>query len=293
MLALKHWQIEASRPLAPSNDDVAEAIRYEDSGGPLVITRRMTSAGDCFRLHHGLDLLVEVRPDRRIVPMARAGLPTHTLDHFIRDQVAPRVVAHEGKFVIHAAGIRVADGAMLLVGTTGRGKSTLAASFHQSGNALLGDDAMIIDCAGARSTARAVYPSLRLLPDSIAALYSGAVESSAIAHYSAKQRIALPDAADFPPLPIHAIFVLAQPTSSGISIQPMKPSHACIAMVENSFALDPADLTLAAERLRTATQLVARLPVFEVAYPRAFACLPEVRAALLEQLQITECEAPA
>lgn len=290
MLALDHWKVATGGPLNGRETSNIECMRWKDSSGPLVIYRRRIGEDYLFTLALNNDLTVEILPDRRIVSRVCPGLPPHTIDHFLRDQVAPRVLAHEGRFVLHSGGVRVEDCAILLMGATGRGKSTLAASLDRAGYPLLGDDAMIVDRAD-RPSARAVYPSLRLLPDSIAALYSAPVATSAIAHYSPKQRVALPDVEEARPLPIRAIFVIAEPPGKDqISIARMNPSHACMALVENSFALDPADLEQARGRLNHASRLAARVPIFEIAYPRAFDRLPEVHAALLDRIEGEGCQ---
>jgi hypothetical protein len=285
VLALGHWQIREDGELGAAEALPESSIRWQDSSGPLVISRRTTSQGRCFGLHHGADLLVEVRPDNRLVIKARSDLPAVTVDHFIRDQVAPRVLAHEGHFVLHAAGVRNRNGLFLLMGKTGRGKSTLATSFDLNGWALLGDDAMVIDLQG-EPRARAVYPSLRLMPDSIAALFPGPVNSTPIAHYSAKQRIALPDVAETAPLPVDAVFVLADGDHGDtVVVERMKPGLACAQLLGNSFALDPADLALAGERMRCAARLADQVPVYEVHYPRDYARLPAVRAMIAGTLR--------
>lgn len=284
MRALGHWDIAEGGSLAAARSLPEEFIRWRDSSGPLVISRRASRDGFCYSLHLGTDLVVEALPGQRLVTNARPGLPDVTVDHFIRDQVAPRVLAHEGHFVLHAAGIRHGEGMILLMGKTGRGKSTLATSFDLNGCALLGDDAMIIDLAG-KPHARAVYPSLRLLPDSIAALFPMPVATTSIAHYSDKQRIALPDVPETPSLPVKAMFVLAEPQADGqIAVERMAPAPACVALLANSFALDPADLGRARERLDCAGILASAIPVFELRYPRDYARLQEVRQAMLDTL---------
>jgi hypothetical protein len=258
-------------------------IRYDDPQGPLQIWLEHTANGSVFTLAHPGELLVEVDPQMKMAAKCRPGLPEYTLQHFIRDQVMPRVLAHQGNFVIHAAGVRLGDEAILLMGGSGFGKSTLSTSFDQAGFALLGDDAMIIE-ALQTPTAQAVYPSLRLMPDSIAALFPQPVPSSPIAHYSAKLRIDLPDAEGSAPLPIRALFQIAAQSTPDISLRPLRARETCINLVESSFALDPADTELAAERLKVAGDLANSLPAFEIAYPRNYARLPDVRAAILSAI---------
>lgn len=118
----------------------------------------------------GNEILVDVYPDRRLVAQAGGEICKNTINHFLTDQVIPRAIAGEGQLVIHAGAIVKGAGAVLLIGASGRGKSTLTTSFHIAGNVMLGDDAIVIELKEDGATAMAVYPSLRLLPDSIEAL---------------------------------------------------------------------------------------------------------------------------
>ncbi len=245
--------------------------------------------GTSFTLYLGSQLAVEVLPDRKMLTKVRPGLPPETLNHFIRDQVAPRVLAHEGHFVLHAAGVRCGDDVILMMGKTGRGKSTLAASFAPYDSGLIGDDAIIVEMREAPK-ARAVYPSLRLLPDSIAALVPKTVPTAPIAHYTSKRRIALPDVAEAPALKIDSIFVLDEPPSDGrITVKRVSPAKACMAVLANSFALDPADLEQAHRRLQLASELAKEIPAFVLSYPRDYSRLPEVRRAITGELRNQLC----
>jgi len=54
------------------------------------------------------------------------------------------LLKRRGLYWLHAAGVTVGDGAVLLAGPSGSGKSTLAAALAASGRALLGDDSLFL-----------------------------------------------------------------------------------------------------------------------------------------------------
>ena len=56
-------------------------------------------------------------------------------------------------------------------------------------------------------------------------------------------------------------------------------------LVENSFALDPTDTGGALDRLEKASALAKSVPSFAINYPRDYASLPAVRAAILDCLR--------
>lgn len=230
------------------------------------------------------------RVDRRARTIASVLLEQPACEatraHFLLDQVLPRALADTGRLVIHAGAVALAGRAVLLLGETGQGKSTLCAALARSGADLLGDDAVALDfTAGAAPRVRALYPGMRLLADSIAALYPQAPALSPMADYSDKQRVALPAIAIASAgagwLPLAAIIVLAPPAPDG-GLHHREPgaAEACMALVASSFALDPADPARAARTLGHAARLAGSIPVFELAYPRDFARLAEVEHAV-------------
>ena len=179
----------------------------------------------------------------------------------------------------------------MIMGPSGRGKSTLVSSFHHFGFALLGDDAMIISGLDTIPQVRPVYPSLRLLPDSVEAIIPSAMTSNSVACNSVKQRfdVATADHISDLPLSIAAIFSLREPgVTEAITLRRSSAAKTCMALVESSFSLDPSDTAQARRRLEAASTLAAKVPAFEISYPRDYARLPEVRQAILDQVAALE-----
>jgi len=205
-------------------------------------------------------------------------LPPETLDHLWHDHILPRQLAHEGALVLHAGGVVVDGRAVALIADTGHGKSTLTASLHAAGHPILGDDALIVarPDGGAPPRVRAVYPSLRLNPDSAAAFFPG-VEGRAMAHYSQKRHLPLGETAAEAPL---ALLVALGPEVPQVAATRLNPAEAVMRIVANSFARDPGDRPRARERMRAAAALAAVVPVWEMRYRRDYATLPEVHATI-------------
>lgn len=203
--------------------------------------------------------------------------------HLLFDQVAPRILAHQGALVLHASAVLIGSAVTIFLGETGAGKSTLAASLHKCGHHLLGDDAIIITRDGDRFMAEPVYPSLRLFPDSASALLDGDATVSAMAAYSDKQRVDFDDVPTTPdkPLPIAALFLLAgDPDAGEIAVRSPSPAQACITALEQSFALDPYDAERATQRLSLASDLIEGVDSFELDYPNGYDRLGEVHALI-------------
>lgn len=290
MFALRSWPIERAKPLPIGSEVDSETVRWRDDETPLTISEVVAPGDRFYRLRMDPDLAVDIRDDR-IVTRASVEYPKNTLDHFLADQVIPRVLAHAGAFVFHAGAVSMGDHALVFMGRSGRGKSTLCASFDQAGFELIGDDAMIASWEDELPQVRAVYPSLRLFPDSLDALIPGTAEASPMAHYSVKQRIEVKGVGDpaRPAIPVTALFAIAPPSAEdGVAVRRLSAAAACMILVESSFALDPADLTRARQRLEEASRLAGLIPAFEISYPRDYARLAEVRDCIADK--VTELE---
>lgn len=211
-----------------------------------------------------------------------------TIEHLLGDQLVPRIVSHLGGLVLHAGAVNIQGGAVLFLGETGQGKSTLSASFHQIGNPILSDDAVLIRQGNAGFVARAIVPSLRLFPGAVERIFDDEPVCTAMAGYSDKVRVHLPSLAGSAPvtLALGAIFFIAPETvGTEIEIRSLPPAQTCINILQNSFAFDPSDRGRAQGRMEQAAQLAENVAAYELTYPRDFRFLPRVRTAILECLQ--------
>lgn len=284
------WRVEKGSSFQSELESQPANLCWQDAASPLRVYRLGGADEGVIRLRIGTGLIVDVFPDRRVVTRAATGLSPATVDHSLTDLVYPRLRSHAGEFVIHAGGIGIGEAAFVLLGLSGRGKSTLATSFYKAGYALLGDDAMVVSAIAIAPCVCAVYPSLRLFPDSIAALILDAASAEAVSPQSAKQRIDLADR-DLvqSPRPLRALFRIGEPAADDhIEVRQLSLAEACMALVENSFALDPSDTARAHERMDQASALARAVPAFEIRYPRDYARLPEVRQAILDQVAVLE-----
>lgn len=122
-------------------------------------------------------------------------------------------------------------------------------------------------------------------PGSLRSLVPSGVSTSLVSHYATKRRVHRPEILTPGPVPLSAVFVLEREENvSEPRLERLPPARACMALVEQSFALDPTDRVRAASRLRQAAALAAKVPAYALDYPRDFARLPEVHAAIRASL---------
>ncbi len=112
------------RRLEGPSDDSQECLF---SGGGFEV---QLTAGDRLILSFAPHAMFEVdRILRTCALLAGRDLTPATLQHLLFDQILPRLIAHAGRLVLHASAVGASAGAILFLGGTGQGKSTLAASF--------------------------------------------------------------------------------------------------------------------------------------------------------------------
>jgi hypothetical protein len=253
----------------------------DDETPPPLIER----AGNAVTMHfHGIARFRIDFGDTSITAFdIEPGTSNCVIVHILHDHIAPRLLAELGDLVLHASAVRFGDELALFLGATGAGKSTLATSLHQAGYQLLGDDAAIVTRNEEGYMAQAVYPSLRLYPETIATLLGGDAATSPMSDHSDKQNVHLPSLAHTPatPLPVAAIvFLDGECGASEPAAAPLDSTRACIAMIEQSFSLDPRDRECAARRLAALSQLALAVPAYRLSYPHDFARLGQVHEVI-------------
>lgn len=222
-----------------------------------------------------------MQPDGRIGIWQAPGASDAAVRHVLLDQALPRLLAQRGELVLHAAMFRTNAGRiLLLLGDSGRGKSTLTGAALASGREILTDDGAIVTATEAAVLACPTYPSLRLLPDSLRQLFPGEVSSALpMAHYSSKRRVAV-DALHRDPLALDAIVIIGGAATSGPTLSRMTPSGGCLELMRHGFQLDLSCQANVASLLAKAAEVARRIPIHRLDYPRDYAQLPAVLALL-------------
>jgi hypothetical protein len=125
--------------------------------------------------------------------------------------------------VMHASSIQTARGAVLFVGNSGHGKSTLVAALVQRGYALLADDVTAVSVKSPSGpVAVGSFPRLRLCADA-AARFDYPLDSIPRIQSPDNQDKYLVPAKRFcaGPLPVHAIYSLCVDADTSIRLEPV------------------------------------------------------------------------
>ena len=211
------------------------------------------------------------------------GVSDETIRHLYLNQVLPLALSRRGKLVFHASAVELASQGVVFVGESGRGKSTLAASFAVNGSPFLTDDGLVIEERGADYWVAPSHPSIRLWDDSQEALVHPDTPSAEALPFTSKTRFLA--GKDIPhcdePRRLRHVYFLGDGGSSHVAIEPMSASEALIELVKHSFLLDIQAQEFIAAHFDRLSRLVAQRIYFRLDYPRKFEMLPEVRHAIL------------
>jgi len=211
------------------------------------------------------------------------GVSAATVEHLHLNQVLPLALSRQGRLVLHASAVEIKGRGVAFIGESGRGKSTLAASFATSGARFLTDDGLQLEWLDGQCCITPSHPSVRLWEDSQAALISQAVALAPAVDFTPKARLLAGDGLAFcdRQQPLRRVYFLGDGTSPSLTIEPVRPAQALLELVKNSFLLDIKEKDLLAWHFDEMVRL-AELPIYyRLDYPRRFEDLPRVRAAIV------------
>lgn len=235
---------------------------------------RFPSVGDYAVDHDG----------RKVTASPRPGVSHAAVESIYLNQVLPLAWSRQGRLVFHASAVEIDGCAVAFVGHSGRGKSTLAASFAADGGRLLCDDGLLLAASGNAFSVVPGHHSIRLWPDSESALFSQPLARSSPVEYTSKSRLVTSGQLQFcgEERPLAAVFFLGPGTAPSISIRPLRASEAFAELVKHSFLIDTEERAMLASHFDALSNLAA-LPLHrQLDYTRTYELLPHVRAAVVQ-----------
>ena len=212
------------------------------------------------------------------------GISEDTMQHLYLNQVLPLALSKQGRIVFHASAVETDNGAIAFLGESGRGKSTLAASFASGGQRFLTDDALLLDPAEGGYLVQPSHASIRLWDDSQEALLAADAELAPPVQYTPKARILSGDSLPFcnAARRLQRVYFLGDGSAERLTIQRMRPSEAIIGLVRNSFLLDIEAQEMLSSHFDLLAEMVALPIYYHLDYPRSFDALPDIRQGILE-----------
>jgi hypothetical protein len=251
----------------------------------------------CLRLDDGTTYLrwsglfeFLISPDGREILFYRHKNATHeSLRVYLLGQVLSFSLLARGIESLHGTVVVVADGAVALVGDCGYGKSTLAAAMLARGCPVLTDDVITMRDAADGCWIEPGVPRLKLFPSVARRVLPGTRAGTPMNNRTRK--LVLPLAGSQVvgrPTRLKAIYVLAAPVrgarGSRPRIQPLTGRRAFLEVVRAAYNLLVVRGDRLAGQFQFANELVARVPIRRLTYPRKLSQLPAVCDAVLSDL---------
>ena len=215
-------------------------------------------------------------------------VPVETVRHLFLDQVLPLVLSRRGRIVLHASAIATANGALAFMGKSGQGKSTLAAHFARNRFSIVCDDAMVLMEQAGENMVVPSYPSIRLWPDTLSALFDAPTPTTGVAHYTAKRRLPLGSNVASEPVALRRIYILStkeectdEEAAGPVAVELLSPSEAMIELSRYTYLLDVTDRRDLHRTFHQLAPLAECIPCYRLYIPYDFSRLPEVCDAVM------------
>jgi len=182
-----------------------------------------------FRITHGERILIRPARDASTdeVALIAAG-PAFAL-----------LLEQRGCAVLHGSSVARDGEGIALLGASGAGKSTTAATLGEHGYALLSDGMTALDLSGSVPQVLPGPPHFKLWPDAVRALAATAVASHPIARQEEKRWYDARGSAAREPVPLRRVYLLA--TGVGVQCLPTNAASGLMGLVQNYFLADFAD----------------------------------------------------
>lgn len=216
------------------------------------------------------------------------GISSLTIEHLYLNQVVPLALSCQFKLVLHGSAIELDDYAVGFVGASGRGKSTLAASFSTSGFRFLTDDGLLLEkINSSQYLVQPNHPSIRLCDDSReklipnSACCAPALDFTPKSRFLADEQIAFCDEAR----PLRFVYFLGEGNADVVSISPVTGCEAIIELQKHSFLLDMEERQMLTHHFQQISALAKHPIFFRLEYPHRYEDLDEVRESIVKHAQ--------
>lgn len=272
----------------------AQWLREAIAGTPLEARTEwfeygLLSDGASYARWRGVGEFLVARDGLEILCSPAVGVEDESFQVYLLGQAFSFALVKAGLEPFHATAIEWGGDALALVGASGQGKSTLAATFLKHGARLLTDDLLLVSPEGPPLLAHPGPARIKLLPDAVERVLGPSAPSVPMNPETDKH--VLPVAGDDKcdePARLRGLYVLehGDRSDSAIRIEPMAGREAFIALVAHTFnrhLLDPARLR---RQLVEVTRIVQGVPMKRITYPPLFERLADVRDALLRDAGI-------
>lgn len=204
---------------------------------------------------------------RRVQVRPAPGIDAESVRVFLLGSVLGAVLFQRGFLVLHGNAIDIDGRAMVCLGPSGVGKSTLAAAFAARGHRILADDVVPVDAGCAAVPG---FPRIKLWQDSADRLE---IETGTLDRIRPElEKFNLPVRQTFrdTPLPIRWVYLLTPDNSDTVSLNPISGMQRFQPLLANTYRRRFMEgMALRPEHLQRCGALAGQVHLARVSRPRA------------------------
>lgn len=184
------------------------------------------------------------------------------------------VLLHQrGFLVLHASAVALNGRAVIFMGESGWGKSSVAAALYAQGHGLVADDVVPVQVSDS-PTVPPAFPQLKLWPGIADHLRDG-LPTAGFGPDAGKYLLRAERGFPRTALPLACVYVLDE--GDAVRVEPLRPREALLELLRHSYAARLLTATgTAASHLLQCGELVRRVPVFRLCRQGSLASLTEM-----------------
>jgi hypothetical protein len=277
--------------VAPASyfSDISRGMRLQQDSGSFYQYARLPDGSSYVRWEEVGEFLISAN-GRRI--SARQFDETHgeSFQVYLLGQALSFALVKQGFEPLHATTVVINGEAAVLLGESGFGKSSLAASFIEAGHRMLTDDLLILQRFRGKFLAYPGPPRIKLFPKSARRFLRTAAIGVAMNSWTKKLVLPLDRTQSSAiPVPVKAIYTLAGPRqvcrNQQIRVTVLSPRESFMELVKNTFNYRIVNPDRLQRQFEETAEVVSTAPVKRISYPRVLAHIPAVRDAILADLR--------
>lgn len=185
------------------------------------------------------------------------------------------ILRQRGYLVLHASSVAMGSAAVAFLGSSGWGKSTLAAALHAKNCQVLTDDVMALRLESGSPEVIPSFPQCKLAPEAALALGRDPATLAPLFAHSYKRSYTFENGFQADPLPLKKIYILAKGDEH--SIAPMHPREVFAHLVSHTRAASTLfNPQVSQEHFRQCTQLLEQVPCYRFTRKPGLAELPDL-----------------
>jgi hypothetical protein len=275
--------IERGEPLFFRQFSKGLALHRETDGWYL---RGTTTSGDDYLTWPELFEFV-VSADGRTIRCGLLGRGNaESLRAYLMGAVLSYALVKQGYEPLHATTVVINGVAFGLLGESGQGKTTLAASLLSAGHQILSDDMLLVRVSGRGAYAFPGPPRLKAFPEIVERFLPAS--PGAVPMNPGARKLILPLSSGQHidrSVRMSRLYVLESGEAAGtVRIDPLAPAASTIEIVKASFNPRISHRSRLRRQFALAAQLAQSIQVKKLGYARSFDALPLVHRAIIDDL---------